>query len=566
MPSMSIITLNSRIANYPNLNFNQTRPAFSSNVSTQYPPQNPSIGGGNSGVVASNLPIKPVLDNSHNNDKKASCLELKPVGGGNNGRDGNKGRYDGSTINNGNFVCPNAPKRLSPHPQSFQDDITLSSLTLDPSSSVSSFSIPTQKSSNASGANPLDASLYVDLSNVPNVEWASMPLSPVQGTRLSFGLGTRQAPVGSEIHQIVTLVNTSRHKQHFRFCPNPSSKCAFSADPQEGRVDPGKEVCVVVTAAVLCTARFGFELPLVVWRHKGRHLMQASFVGDIESQLTTKLDADELVLRTPPVGEGSFGTTYRGEYRGTDVAVKVIKYQNDITPKMISDFKKETTMLEKLRHPCIIGFIGAVHNPGSFAIVTEFAEFGSLSNLIRGGALSYPQKLKALLDISNGMRYLHNSNIIHRDLKPANVLVVSKEVSSGVMCKLSDFGSTRDINKFLPELALTRCVGTPIFMAPELIAGKNDYNKSADVYSFAMTMVNVISEKFPFEGEALAEPWHICVLSNIRPRMVGCCVPDDYYTLMKLCWSANPDDRPDFDFVVKSIGEMLCREIDGLKK
>lgn len=409
---------------------------------------------------------------------------------------------------------------------------------------------------------PLD----INLSDVPIVDWSSMPLYPTQDPLLTFGLGTRQAPVDSEIHQIVTLVNSSKHRQHFRFCPIPSPKCTLSVEPREGKIDPGKDACVVVTATVLCTARFRLELPLVTWRHKGRHMMQASFVSDIESQLTTKLDPDELALHTPPVGEGSFGTTYRGEYRGTDVAVKVIKYQNEITARMVADFKKETDMLEKLRHPCIIGFIGAVHTPGSFAIVTEFAEFGSLSAVVKAGSLSYPQKLKALLDIARGMRYLHNSGIIHRDLKPDNVLVVSTEVSSSVMCKLSDFGSTRDVNKFSPELALTRGVGTPIFMAPELLAGKSDYRKSADVYSFAMTMVNVISGRLPFEGEPLNGPWYQCVLAGIRPGMIGCCVPEDYMMLVKTCWAARPDERPEFDFVVRVISEMLHREVSRFIK
>lgn len=527
--------------------------------------------------VISNNNVNINSSNNNNNtrkeDKKASCLTLKSVGG-------HKRRGEDSMS-----PIPN-PHKFSPHLQPFKGNTTLSSLTLTPTASssiVSSSAISMAMSTNLPSSNIVtttnnssitistkssEGPLNINLSNIPTVDWSSMPLFPTQDHRLTFGLGTRQAPVDSEIRQMITLVNISRHRQHFRFCPDSisSPKCVVSVVPLEGKVDPGKEVCVVVTVTVLCTARFTLQIPLVTWRHKGKSIVCANFVSDIESQLTTKLDADELILRVPPVGEGSFGTTYRGEYRGTDVAVKVIKYQKEITKRMVADFKKETDMLEKLRNPCIIGFIGAVHTPGSFAIVTEFAEYGSLSSVIKSRLLGYPQKLKVLLDIAKGMRYLHKSGIIHRDLKPDNVLVVSLEVSSSVMCKLSDFGSTRDVNKFSPELVLTRGVGTPIFMAPELIAGKNDYEMSADVYSFAMTMVNVISDKLPFVGECLDGQWYECVLRGVRPKLVGCVVNDDYLELMKMCWSGIPNERPNFDFIVSAVSQMLQNEMSVFKK
>ena len=573
VPSMTLTNTSTRTTNHPAPNANQMRSNHNYNISPSPPPLSHHNNYLNDPSACPNQrpsSITPpeVTNNTNNNnntninapiksDKKASCRALKSVGGG-GGR-----RRDNSSMS------PVAPRKLSPHPYPLKGDLTLTSLTLNPPSSSSLSSSSSSSSSSNVALNAVSAPgvpLDINLSDVPVVDWSSMPLYPTQDPVLTFGLGTRQAPVDVELRQIVTLVNTSNHKQHFRFCPAADPKCSLSVEPREGRIDPGKDACVVVTATVLCTARFRLELPLVAWRHRGRGMARAAFVCDIESQLTTKLDPDELALHTPPVGEGSFGTTYRGEYRGTDVAIKVIKYQNEITPRMVADFKKETDMLEKLRHPCIIGFIGAVHTPRLFAIVTEFAEFGSLSAVVKRGSLTYAQKLKALLDISRGMRYIHNSGIIHRDLKPDNVLVVSMEASSSVMCKLSDFGSTRDVNKFSPDLALTRGVGTPIFMAPELLAGKSDYRKSADVYSFAMSMVNVISGKLPFEGEPLSAPWYQCVLSGVRPEMVGCCVPDDYMTLVRMCWAANPDERPEFDFVVRAINEMFRKEVSNFKK
>ena len=105
-----------------------------------------------------------------------------------------------------------------------------------------------------------------DLSDVPVVGWDAMPLRVAQGTELTFGLGTRQAPVDSELREEVTLVNKTKHRQWFRFHPASGPKCTLSAEPPEGCVGPCSEARVVVSATIHCTTRLRIELPLVVWR------------------------------------------------------------------------------------------------------------------------------------------------------------------------------------------------------------------------------------------------------------------------------------------------------------
>lgn len=239
---------------------------------------------------------------------------------------------------------------------------------------------------------------------------------------------------------------------------------------------------VEIKITILCTTQLRLELPFVVWKgdpkdsEKGKRLC-AMLSADIQSQLTTKLDSDELTLYSPAIGDGSFGTVFRGEFRGLEVAIKVLKFQQALTHDMLDGFKSEVEIMEKLRHPCIINFIGAVHALGHMAIVTEFCTFGNLGSAIKHNKFSYGLKLKALLDSARGMDFLHRSNILHRDLKvlhppfllqsrlltlsaqPDNILMVSLEVRSSVVCKISDFGTTRDINRFASEMHFTKGVG-----------------------------------------------------------------------------------------------------------
>ena len=121
----------------------------------------------------------------------------------------------------------------------------------------------------------------------------------------------------------------------------------------------------------------------------------------------------------------------------------------------------------QLDHPNVVKFIGAVTEPSNLCILTEFCTHGSLAELLLNHAvpISFEQKLKFCQDAARGMLYLHSWNpvILHRDLKSDNLLV-----SVDWTVKVADFGLTR----FLSEKKTMTQVGTPMWMAPEIIMGK----------------------------------------------------------------------------------------------
>ncbi|KAK3132035.1 hypothetical protein QOZ80_6AG0514890 [Eleusine coracana subsp. coracana] len=179
------------------------------------------------------------------------------------------------------------------------------------------------------------------------------------------------------------------------------------------------------------------------------------------------------------VGLGSFGEVYRGEWHGTEVAVKKF-LQQDITSDALEEFRTEVRIMKRVRHPNVVLFMGAVTRIPNLSIVTEFLPRGSLFRLIHrpNNQLDERRRLRMALDVARGMNYLHNCTplIVHRDLKSPNLLVDKNWV-----VKVCDFGLSRI--KHSTFLSSRSTAGTAEWMAPEVLRNEPSDEK-CDVFSY----------------------------------------------------------------------------------
>ncbi|KAK1564927.1 hypothetical protein Q3G72_014884 [Acer saccharum] len=281
-----------------------------------------------------------------------------------------------------------------------------------------------------------------------------------------------------------------------------------------------------------------------------------------------EIDPSKLIIKTV-IARGTFGTVHRGVYDGQDVAVKMLDWgeEGHRTEAEIASlrlaFTQEVAVWHKLDHPNVTKFIGATMGSSELQIQTENGLMGMPSNVccvvveyLPGGALkSYLIKnrrrklafkvvVQLALDLARGLSYLHSQKIVHRDVKTENMLLDKTRT-----VKIADFGVAR-VEASNPN-DMTGETGTLGYMAPEVLNG-NPYNRKCDVYSFGICLWEIYCCDMPYPDLSFSEVTSAVVRQNLRPEMPRCC-PSALANVMKRCWDANPDKRPEMDEVVSML-------------
>ncbi|KAJ8753623.1 hypothetical protein K2173_022864 [Erythroxylum novogranatense] len=278
-----------------------------------------------------------------------------------------------------------------------------------------------------------------------------------------------------------------------------------------------------------------------------------------------EIDPFKLVIKSV-IARGTFGTVHRGVYDGQDVAVKLLDWgeEGHRTEAEIASlraaFTQEVAVWHKLHHPNVTKFIGATMGSSELQIQTENGQICMPNNIccvvveyLPGGTLkSYLIKqrrrklafkvvVQLALDLARGLSYLHSQKIVHRDVKTENMLLDKTRT-----VKIADFGVAR-VEASNPN-DMTGETGTLGYMAPEVLNG-NAYNRKCDVYSFGICLWEIYCCDMPYPDLSFSEVTSAVVRQNLRPEIPRCC-PNSLANVMKRCWDANPDKRPEMDEVV----------------
>jgi serine/threonine protein kinase len=266
-------------------------------------------------------------------------------------------------------------------------------------------------------------------------------------------------------------------------------------------------------------------------------------------------------------------------------------------------------IMTRLRCPYVLNFVGASFVEGKTCLVTELCTNGSVSDVVFSDKnFNYLLMLKVALDMAKAISFLHTyppptspptpptlpptkqeffalcfpaspqsqayqpppptttttnrNGVLHRDIKPDNFLIVSLSSKAPVSVKIADFGTSRSITQAQESFNHTAALGTPIYMAPEILEHQ-PYSAKIDVYSFGIMLWVLYTRREPYTE--LKRQWDIpkYVVKGNRPSIPDHC-PDAFSSLIAQCWAHNPQDRLAMTEVV-TILEKLFEEEKALK-
>ncbi|WP_366180172.1 serine/threonine-protein kinase [Actinomyces timonensis] len=299
------------------------------------------------------------------------------------------------------------------------------------------------------------------------------------------------------------------------------------------------------------------------------------------------------------IGRGAQGEVWlasrTGEADGaaTPLAVKILRSDLVEDPSVVERFVRERATLMRVHSPYVIAVRDMVVEGTTFAIVMDYVPGPDLREAVMATGPLPPAALARLgARIAEGLVAVHAAGVVHRDIKPANILLenwrfgarlgrhtspaapsaaqapsdaaaatmtpaaVTTWGDGGIIApipRIADFGIAR-ICDSLATVTGTGVVGTPLYMAPETIAGAQPA-PAADVYALGIVLYELACGVPPYEGQPVQ------VLAQHAQRDPGrpAGIPDDLWGLIASMLAKRPDHRPTMRRVAEGLERMARR-------
>lgn len=325
----------------------------------------------------------------------------------------------------------------------------------------------------------------------------------------------------------------------------------------------------------------------------GPNLMDADKSGD-----TRDVNREDIVEPAPDppletlkhfkvireIGAGGMGRVFKCLDTNLNryVAVKTLRSHLARDDDFLERFKREALAVAKTRHPNIVQIYAIDRQEDAVFYSMEYVEGEGVDSLLdKRGPLPEQEAVDIVRQAAAGLAHVHRAGLLHRDIKPSNLLV---DASGRIL--LTDFGLAKlafqlaippresdNAGKKKPgETDAGRIMGTPYYMAPECIAGKNPTPRS-DLYSLGIVFYELLTGRVPFDAEDPSDVFH-AHLHDI-PVPIGELAPQTSLQVANIvyrCIEKNPPSRfPDCEALLKDLDEVLsawrmAKEIEERKK
>jgi tRNA A-37 threonylcarbamoyl transferase component Bud32 len=237
------------------------------------------------------------------------------------------------------------------------------------------------------------------------------------------------------------------------------------------------------------------------------------------------------------IGEGSFGAVYRAwdphlEY---ELAIK-IPHPGPAGDEYRERLRLEGARMAQIRHPHVVKVIALEHEAGEPALAMELVRGETLDDVVqRTGVLSAREAALVGEDVAGALAAVHDAKIVHRDVKARNVM---REQGGRIV--LMDFGAGQRVDG---SERFERNEGTPLYMAPEVLAGARA-SECSDVYGIGILLYHLVTGDYPVVASSVEELRSLHMqgrrrsLAQRRPDL-----PTAFRQTVERATAPNPDER-----------------------
>jgi hypothetical protein len=239
------------------------------------------------------------------------------------------------------------------------------------------------------------------------------------------------------------------------------------------------------------------------------------------------------------IGRGGMGEVYKAEDLKLEhtVALKFLPEELSHNEEALKRFIGEVRNARQVSHPNVCRVFDIGDADGLYYITMEFIEGDDLSMLLgRIGRLPSDKAVEVSRQICLGLAAIHKAGLLHRDLKPANIIIDAKGEA-----RITDFG----IAGIEAEVQGAEArVGTPAYMSPEQITGK-EVTQRSDIYSLGLLLYEIFTGKQAFEGKSVDELIRKHESTNpTTPSEIVTGIDPLVEKVIEACISKDPRERP----------------------
>ncbi len=233
-----------------------------------------------------------------------------------------------------------------------------------------------------------------------------------------------------------------------------------------------------------------------------------------ESKTTQQIPGYQVIER---LGAGAMATVYKARQLSLDrmVAIKILPQKFTNNPQFVERFYQEGKAAAKLNHPHIVQAFDVGQSGEYHYFVMEYVKGHTVyDDIVKMGKYPEDRAIQIIIETSKALEHAHKAGFIHRDVKPKNIMIANEDGTT----KLADMGLARAISdREAAEAEKGEAFGTPYYISPEQIRGKQDIDFRADIYSLGCTFYHMVTGKVPFDGPNPSAVMHKHLKEDVVP-------------------------------------------------